>query len=72
MNLEQGSSPVSGPLLTVGEVAGVLRVSNMTVYRLIKAGELPALRIGKNYRIRQGDLDAYLSSGVVRADESNG
>ena len=39
-------------LLTVAEVADLLRVSNMTVYRLIKAGDLAALRVGKNYRIR--------------------
>jgi excisionase family DNA binding protein len=72
MSLAQGGSPGNGHLLTVGEVAAVLRVSNMTVYRLIKGGDLPALRIGKNYRIRQHDLDAYLSNGVVRAEESNG
>jgi excisionase family DNA binding protein len=47
-------------LLTVAEVAGVMRVSNMTVYRLIKTGELPALRVGKNYRIRESEVDRYL------------
>jgi excisionase family DNA binding protein len=72
MSFEDGTAAAQGTLLTVAEVAGVLRVSNMTVYRLIKAGEMPALRIGKNYRIRQRDLDAYLSSGVVRADGSKG
>ena len=56
-------------LLTVQEVADLLRVSNMTVYRLIKRGELRALRVGKNYRIRQQDLDAYLQEGSVRAEE---
>lgn len=60
------------PLLTVAEVAGLLRVSNMTVYRLIKGGELAAIRVGKNYRIRRGDLDAYLNAGSVRAEETNG
>ena len=68
----QGGEGLAGPLLTVAEVAQVLRVSNMTVYRLIKAGELPALRVGKNYRIRERDLEAYLATGSVRADESNG
>ena len=68
----QGGDRLAGPLLTVAEVAQVLRVSNMTVYRLIKAGELPALRVGKNYRIREPDLEAYLATGSVRADESNG
>ena len=47
-------------LLTVAEVAATMRVSNMTVYRLIKAGELPAIRVGKNYRIRESDMDQYL------------
>lgn len=60
------------PLLTVAEVADVLRVSNMTVYRLIKSGQLPAIRVGKNYRIRRPDLDDYLDAGSVQADETNG
>ena len=70
--MEQGSNPLAGPLLTVAEVASVLRVSNMTVYRLIKAGDLPALRVGKNYRIREADLATFLSEGAVAADEANG
>ncbi len=70
--MAQGSNPGPGPLLTVAEVADVLRVSNMTVYRLIKAGDLPALRVGKNYRIREADLTTFLSEGVVAADEANG
>jgi excisionase family DNA binding protein len=63
---------VLGGLMTVAEVAGVLRVSNMTVYRLIKTGELPAIRVGKSFRIQQHDLTAYLADGIVRADQSNG
>ena len=59
-------------LLTVAEVADRLRVSTMTVYRLVKAGELPAYRVGKNYRIRSADLDAYLSAGRTLADEADG
>ena len=51
---------VGDRLLTVGEVAGTMRVSNMTVYRLIKAGDLPAIRVGKNFRIRRSDVESYL------------
>lgn len=58
------------PLLTVAEVAGTLRVSNMTVYRLIKSGELGALRVGKNYRIRASDLDAYLAAGQIDGEDT--
>lgn len=57
------------PLLTVGEVAGIMRVSNMTVYRLIKAGQLGAIRVGKNYRIRRSDVDRYLDERAVRVEE---
>ncbi|MEA2434230.1 MAG: hypothetical protein QOG54_1687 [Actinomycetota bacterium] len=59
------------PLLTVGEVATVMRVSNMTVYRLIKSAQLPAIRVGKNYRIRRGDVDRYLSDRAVGFKETN-
>jgi excisionase family DNA binding protein len=48
--------------LTPAEVADNLRVSAMTVYRLIKSGELRAARIGKSYRIREEDVDAYLAA----------
>jgi excisionase family DNA binding protein len=71
MTSAQGSGPVMGPLLTVAEVAAVLRVSNMTVYRLIKAGGLPALRVGKNYRIRESDLEAFLSAGLIDTEGVN-
>jgi excisionase family DNA binding protein len=52
-------------LLTVSEVAAAMRVSNMTVYRLIKGGELPALRVGKNYRVLESDLAGYLADRRV-------
>jgi excisionase family DNA binding protein len=37
--------------LTVAEVAELMRVSKMTVYRLVHAGELPAVRFGRSYRV---------------------
>ena len=46
-----------------------MRVSNMTVYRLIKAGQLGAIRVGKNYRIRRNDVERYLSQRTVWAKE---
>ncbi len=54
-------------LMTVGEVASVLRVSSMTVYRLINAGELAAVRIGRSFRVRAEDLDEYLAERFTRA-----
>lgn len=60
-----GSGGENDRLLTVGEVADVMRVSNMTVYRLIKSGSLGAIRVGKNYRIRESDVNRYLSDRAV-------
>jgi len=53
--------------LTVAEVAQLMRVSTMTVYRLIKAGDLPAVRVGKSYRLREDDVDRYLSRQYTEA-----
>jgi excisionase family DNA binding protein len=53
--------------LTVAEVADLMRISTMTVYRFIKAGELSAVRVGKSYRIREDDLDAFIASRYTEA-----
>lgn len=53
--------------LTVAEVAGMLRVSTMTVYRLIKAGELPAVRVGKSYRLAEDAVDRFVAKGYTVA-----
>ena len=52
--------------LTPTEAADRLRVSKMTVYRLIHGGHLPAVQIGKAFRIRTSDLDAYVEAATVR------
>ncbi len=57
---------MADPLLTVSEVAERMRVSNMTVYRLIKSGQLAAIRVGKNYRLRGNDVEQYLADRAVR------
>jgi excisionase family DNA binding protein len=54
-------------LLTVNEVADLLRVSRMTVYRLIKEREIPALRVGRSYRLREEDVNAYLTDRYTQA-----
>jgi excisionase family DNA binding protein len=53
--------------LTAAEVAAVMRVSTMTVYRLIKAGSLPAVRVGRSYRVAEDDLDRFLAQGYTQA-----
>ncbi|WP_028934822.1 helix-turn-helix domain-containing protein [Pseudonocardia spinosispora] len=46
--------------LTVAEVASMMRVSKMTVYRLVHAGELPAARVGRSFRVPRDAVQDYL------------
>jgi excisionase family DNA binding protein len=48
--------------LTVAEVATLMRVSNMTVYRLVHAGELPAVRFGRSFRIPESAVLAAIQT----------
>ncbi len=51
--------------LTTDEVLGYLRINARTVYRLIRTGELPAVRIGRQWRIRRCDLDTWIDGQRV-------
>jgi excisionase family DNA binding protein len=55
--------PKDDRFLTVQEVAQLMRVSTMTVYRLIKAGELRAARVGRSFRLRESEVETYLQRG---------
>lgn len=51
--------------LTVAEVAAIMRVSKMTVYRLVHSGELPAVRVGRSFRVPERAVDDYLRHSYV-------
>lgn len=51
--------------LTVAEVASIMRVSKMTVYRMVHAGDLPAIRVGRSFRVPQDAVDTYLRTSYV-------
>ena len=51
--------------LTVAEVATAMRVSKMTVYRLVHGGELPAIRVGRSFRVPEQAVHDYLRDSVV-------
>ena len=53
---------MQGEVMTVSEVAEYLRVNPQTVYRKAKAGELPAVRIGRAIRFRRSELEAWLKN----------
>jgi excisionase family DNA binding protein len=48
--------------LTVAEVARTMRVSKMTVYRLVHGGELPAVRVGRSFRVPRRAVEDFLSN----------
>jgi excisionase family DNA binding protein len=53
--------------LTIAEVAARMRVSKMTVYRLVHNGELPAVRVGRSFRVTEDDVNEYLRKSFYNA-----
>ncbi|PPK93491.1 excisionase family DNA binding protein [Kineococcus xinjiangensis] len=51
--------------LTVAEVASLMRVSKMTVYRLVHHGELPAVRVGRSFRVPEHAVHEYLRQPFI-------
>ncbi len=60
-------APLVGSFLTVAEVAALMRVSKMTVYRLVHAGDLPAVRVGRSFRVPAEAVRGYLRDSFVEA-----
>ncbi|MFD3976894.1 MULTISPECIES: helix-turn-helix domain-containing protein [Streptomyces] len=56
--------------LTVAEVASVMRVSKMTVYRLVHSGHLPAVRVGRSFRVPEQAVHAYLRESFVGVESA--
>ena len=53
--------------LTVAEVAQIMRVSKMTVYRMVHAAELPAVRVGRSFRVPEKAVHDYLRDSFIEA-----
>ncbi|MFI5780342.1 MULTISPECIES: helix-turn-helix domain-containing protein [Nocardia] len=69
-NSSANSGPVFGggtQFLTVAEVANLMRVSKMTVYRLVHSGELPAVRVGRSFRVHAKAVHDYLQTSYFDA-----
>jgi excisionase family DNA binding protein len=64
--------PTDEVFLTTEEVLEYLQVNLRTVYRLIKAGKIPAVRVGRQWRFRKRDIDAWLDSQRPRGDRPGG
>lgn len=57
-----GARSPTTPLLVIDEVKALLRVNTRTLYRLIKTGRLPAVKVGRQWRFRAADLDAWIDA----------
>ncbi|MFC9787341.1 helix-turn-helix domain-containing protein [Rhodococcus sp. NPDC127528] len=72
-NKSKSSTPEGQPVLggtqflTVAEVATLMRVSKMTVYRLVHSGELPAVRVGRSFRVHAKAVHDYLETSYFDA-----
>jgi excisionase family DNA binding protein len=67
-----GSPQAAGRLaevkfLTVAEVASLMRVSKMTVYRLVHTGDLQAVRVGRSFRVPEAAVNEYLRDAFAES-----
>ncbi|WP_238421434.1 helix-turn-helix domain-containing protein [Gordonia sp. 'Campus'] len=62
-----GNAASASQFLTVAEVASLMRVSKMTVYRLVHNGELPAVRVGRSFRVHAKAVHDYLETSYFDA-----
>lgn len=63
----EGQPPARAQFLTVAEVASLMRVSKMTVYRLVHNGELPAVRVGRSFRVHAKAVHDLLETSYFDA-----
>ncbi|MFN8088000.1 MAG: helix-turn-helix domain-containing protein [Mycobacterium sp.] len=61
-NGPSGKASIGPQFVTVAEVAAQMRVSKMTVYRMLHNGELPAVRVGRSFRVPKKAFDELLAS----------
>ncbi len=53
-------------LLTVKEVADILRLNILTVYEYLKSGKLMAVKFGRSYRVQEKDLESFINDHLAR------
>jgi excisionase family DNA binding protein len=64
---DRGDSVAGVKFLTVAEVAAMMRVSKMTVYRMVHSRELAAVRVGRSFRVPEKAVHDYLQNAFIEA-----
>jgi excisionase family DNA binding protein len=54
------SSPADNAIMTIGEVADYLKVTERTIYRLAGAKKIPSFKVGGSWRFSKADIDAWI------------
>ena len=57
--------------MTLQQIADILQLDNMTIYRYVKRGDIKALKFGRKFRVYEKDFLAFLEKARVSAKESN-
>lgn len=60
-SLEDAEAEIKPDVLNLTEVADLLRVSNQTIYNMIKDGRIKAVKFGREWRFNRKDIDAYIN-----------
>ncbi len=58
--MSMASSPGTSGIMTIGEVAAYLKVTERTIYRLAAAKKIPAFKVGGSWRFSKIDIDAWI------------
>ena len=65
-------SPTDNAIMTIGEVADYLKVTERTIYRLAGAKQIPAFKVGGSWRFSKADIDRWIQRQSASALKKNG
>jgi excisionase family DNA binding protein len=64
------SSPADNAIMTIGEVADYLKVTERTIYRLAGAKQIPAFKVGGSWRFPRADIDTWIRQQAATAQRT--
>lgn len=68
--MSMASSPGTSGIMTIGEVAGYLKVTERTIYRLAAAKKIPAFKVGGSWRFSLADIDVWIKQQSMEGIEA--
>jgi len=71
MSRHTPNNSLGTPMMTAEEVTRYLRISYTKLKNLIKAGEIPAIRVGREMRFRQNDIEAWVDRNYINKPENS-